>query len=65
MTDKMEVTLRLTARDEEGRPFFDGPLTYWLDREQFVNLEARLMDLLKGLGLEALELAKAKAKDST
>ena len=62
MADKMKVTLSLKARDEEGKKFFNGPLTYWLSREDFTKLEANLMDLLKAMGLEALEKAKAKDK---
>ena len=62
MADKMKVTLSLKARDEEGKKFFNGPLTYWLSREDFTRLEANLMDLLKAMGLEALEKAKAKDK---
>ena len=62
MADKMKVTLSLKARDEEGQKFFNGPLTYWLSREDFTKLEAALMDLLKAMGLEALEKAKAKDK---
>ena len=62
MAEKMKVTLSLKARDEEGKKFFNGPLTYWLSREQFTQLEAALMDMLKAMGLEALEKAKAKDK---
>ena len=62
MADKMKVTLSLKARDEEGKKFFNGPLTYWLSREDFTKLEGALMDLLKAMGLEALEKAKAKDK---
>ena len=61
MADKMAVTLRLKAKGEDGSPFFDGPLKYWLTREQFVELEGRLMDMLKQLGLESLERAKKAA----
>jgi hypothetical protein len=60
MADKMKVTLRLKAKDADGSPFFDGPLKYWLTREQFTELEGRLMDMLKQLGLEGLERAKQK-----
>ena len=62
MANKMKVTLSLKARDEEGQKFFKGPLTYWLSREEFTNLEAALMDMLKALGVDALEKAKAKDK---
>lgn len=54
---ELKVTVSLTAEyaAPPGDTFFDGQLIYPMSREQFTMFEGAVMDMLKGLGLAALE----------
>jgi hypothetical protein len=61
MSERLKVTLSLTAEREDGRPFSDGIMTcYDLPRASFVYLERKLLELQMHLN----EVAEAAVGDA-